>query len=558
MPGLNIAQLGGLGQKSSLTYNGYASGEMAFLFDGFEISDPSDPSEGFDVSAYLMSPEIDVTFSSLSSGLSFRQWGGGISIDPKFSEGQLFKSSVGSNGQGLLSYQKSKCHFENCVQVSFGGTYTGGQSASVRTRLQSETLENDASGLYFLTLGWVKPLKTKGFLKIRTHSQYSVTELDDYNQEFVFIDDPNAKMQYFNQFSGVSYLKEKSQLYFENNYSLRQVRNEVDSSSDIVRDDQYELLRTKIRGAHQAGEFEFLWSLQNIDVQTESALDSLSLVNKKSNSQNKSELSFQLDHDHIFKHLSLNQNVSLNVLEGYDSGFGFQQALRFKGLSWNKKSKNSSTLFFYTQYGLKNRRPSFFQLFDPQFGNLNLQNERQLFFRPQADIKWSKITRRLGLLKHNISLLYSLEDLNQRVVFLNSSTRGYTNAGKLNFQALTLEYSLQTPVFSTKAFVRHSLDSEAVTKNLPWTAQQELGLSFGLRHSRFILNSEMKWLFEMYNPSQSKMKPLLQSQATLAYQFDTDYKIGFQLNNFFNNTTAWDEGFFRQPLSWMMTLTKKI
>ncbi len=543
IPGLTIAKLGAFGQKSSLIYNGLTSGDMTFLYDGFEISDVSDPSEGFDLSAYLMSPDFDFNFVKGSTGLFFRQLGGGISVDPKYTPGQTLKTSAGSEGQGLLSYQNNYCSGESCYQIGFGGTQSDGLSASVNS-VQSSGLENDSASLYFLSLGWMKSLSSKSFVKVRTHTQYSNTDIDDYDQNFIFKDDKNAKLTFLNQFTGFTFSKENHQFFLENIYSLRNTTNSEDQFSSTERDDVYEVLRTKFRAAHQLQNFELNWSLQNINLKTNTLLQNLS----DQQAQNKIELGLQADYTSALKFMKFKQSVNFNALESFDHGIGLSQTL-----SSELQGKENQKLYFQTQYGYKDRRPSFFQLFDPQFGNSNLGNEKQFYLRPQLDLKFVNDQK-----KHNISLSYSLEDVQSNVIFENTNGGGYANSNSLALNNITLEYAYEGMKLTSKAFYRQSLDSESVTKILPWTAQKEVGFGFGFRQRLLTISTDIKWLFEMSNPSQSKIQELVQSQVGLTYQMDTQNRISLQLNNVFNDKKIWDEGFNRQPFSWMMTLTKNI
>ncbi len=539
VPGLTIAKLGSLGQKTSLRYGIFSSGDMTFLYDGFEISDSSDPSEGFDLSSFLITPQFDFSLSRNATGLFSRQTGGVLNIDPKFDEGYLFKSSVGSESQGLLSFQKNSCFKEECFQISSGGTIADGQSAATKG---SDKLENDPSKLAFLTLGWVKPISLKSgsqrFLKLRSHTQYSKTDIDDYDETFIFRDDPNADLTFLNQFLGLSYLTNNDQYFFENTFSKRDVLNNLDALSKTERQDSYQVLRNKLRGVHNINNIELFWSTQNLNLKTEN------LTSKQNIS--KLEINLQADQKIKMRHLSLLQSANFNALESFDSGFGISQTIKM-----NPEGRSIST--FQTQYGYKDRRPSFFQLFDPQFGNANLKNESQFFVRPQLDFNFGS-----SGLKHNISIQYSYEDLSRRVVFINIGDLGYKNSGQLNSSAATLEYSVKSMSFNSKAFFRQSFDKQSVMKSLPWTAQNEVGFGAGFNSRHFTVSTEIKWLMDMYNPSQNKINQLVQSQASLSYQLDTNDRISLQLNNLFNDKKIWDEGFNRQPFSWMMSLTKKI
>lgn len=564
VPGLTIAKLGAFGQKTSLVYNGFTSGDMTFLFDGFELSDVSDPSEGFDLSSYMLSPDFDFTFAKGSSGLFYRQLGGGLSIDPKYVPGQTLMTSAGSAGQTMLSYQNNVCSNESCYQIGFGGTQVDGLSASVNSRSGTGPLENDSASLYFLSLGWVKSLSSKSLLKIRTHSQYSNTEIDDYDENFIFKDDKNASLNFFNQFVGLNYSNENHQYFFENIYSVRNVANDVDGFSLTERDDSYGVLRTKVRSSHQIKQFEINWFLQNINLSTQT-------INNLEN-LNKVEVGFQADYSSFLKGIKFRNSANFNALQSFDFGVGLSQTIRTEAINFpiqknknlvldtnqlaNLKESNRLKLYFQTQYGYKDRRPSFFQLFDPQFGNSNLANERQFFFRPQLDL--DIYGDGVGKPKHNISMYYSLENMDSKVVFQNTNGGEYINSGKLTLNNLTLMYSLEGLKMATKAFYRQSLDSESVTEVLPWTAQKEVGFGFSFRQRLLTLSADVKWLFEMSNPSQNKIQELVQSQMGVSYQIDTQSRISLQLNNVFNDKKIWDEGFNRQPFSWMMTLTKKI
>lgn len=564
VPGLTIAKLGTFGQKTSLVYNGFTSGDMTFLFDGFELSDVSDPSEGFDISSYMMSPDFDFTFAKGSSGLFYRQLGGGLSIDPKYVPGQTLMTSAGSAGQTMLSYQNNVCSNESCYQIGFGGTQADGLSASVNSRAGTDLLENDSSSLYYLSFGWVKSLSSKSLVKVRAHTQYSTTEIDDYDENFIFKDDKNASLNFFNQFVGLNYSNDHHQYFFENIYSVRNVANDVDGFSLTKRDDSYEVLRTKVRSSHQIKKFEINWFLQNINLTTKT-IGNLENLNKV-------EVGFQADYNTFLKGIKFKHSANFNALQSFDFGVGLSQTLRTEAIDFslqkNKKlalkishpvelkESNHSKLYFQTQYGYKDRRPSFFQLFDPQFGNPNLTNERQFFFRPQIDLELSNDAARKT--KHNISISYSLENMNSKVVFQNTNGGEYVNSDQLTLNNLTLMHTLEGLKMASKVFYRQSLDSESVTEVLPWTAQKEVGFGFSFRQRLLTLSADIKWLFEMSNPSQNKIQELVQSQMGVSYHIDTQSRINLQLNNVFNDKKIWDEGFNRQPFSWMMTLTKKI
>lgn len=562
-PGLTIAKLGTLGQKTSLRFNSYSSGELTFLFDGFEISDPSDPNEGFELGSFLMVPQFDMQFSnSQSLGLFSRQAGGVISIDPQLNSKSYVHSAGGSLGQGLLAVQKNMCSLKECLSLGVGGTMADGTSASSNSQMSTSILESDEARLGFLSLGWHRQLGADRLVKLRAHSQYSKVDIDDYDENFIFRDDPNANLQTWNHFLGVSYLTNSNQYFFENIYSDREVLNQSDLTNPVSRDEQYRVLRTKLRGSHKIystpkdvfTDLDFYWFGQNVDLQTQQQGSLIPTTQSKELSR--LEAGIQLDQKLRLDAVTGKSSASVNALEGFDFSYSLTQS--FESGIWS--SANQSAIL-QANFGANQRRPSLFQLFDPQFGNGQLENEKQIFFRPK--LKWSFTKNNIE--KHNISVDYFLENINQRVVFTeipSTGNFGYRNSGQLTSNSLILDYAHESPASTSRIFYRRSLDSVATLQSLPWMARQEFGLGQSL-HSRvwgrqFDMSVDIKWLQGMYNPSREQIGNLVQSQGTLSYQIDTNDRISLQLNNLFNDKRIWDEGFQRQPFSWMLSVTKTI
>lgn len=567
-PGLTVAKLGSMGQKTSLRYNSYTTGDLTFLFDGFEISDPSDPSEGFEVSSFLLMPNFDLKISSTESmGVFSRQLGGVISIEPFTSEDSYVRSAFGSENQGLVSVQKNFCKDRQCLSLSGGGTYVNAQSASTHSRVppsgSPSTLESDAVGLGYLSLGYQKQLGSTRMLKVRAHSQYSKTDIDDYNENFIYKDDPNARLQSSNHFLGLSLISDSSQLFFENTFLNRLLKNEWDEHSATVRDESYTVFRSKLRGSHhlvpsRIKGLDFYWYAQSLNLNTKKIADDLSSVlssSLMSDTKNLSrvEAGFQIDKKSLFENTELITSVNFNELSGFGSGYGVSQSVQRPLL--NAESSNTQLL---TYFGFKERRPSFFQLFDPQFGNLNLDPEQLFFLRP----KLKTVFIDTALMKHNISLEYFYESLNSRVVYLASPQPGYGNSGRIRSNSFVFDYQLELSNFTTRAFYRKSLDSEQILKSLPWSTSEEIGFGGSFQSKIggriWALSTDIKWLMGMFSPSQKQIGNLVQSQANLSFQIDANDRINLQLNNIFNDKKIWDEGFRRQSFSWMVALTKTI
>lgn len=554
IPGLTIAKLGSLGQKTSLRYNTFTSGDLTFLFDGFEISDPSDPSEGFDISSFLLAPQFDLKISNVdNSGLSSRQLGGVVSIDPLLNSKSYIHSAAGSANQGLISVQKNKCNQSECYNWGLGGTYSEGQSAATNT-LSQTALENDAASLGYLSVGWQKAFSSGSMLKLRAHSQFTQTDIDDYNENFIFADDPNAKLESSNHFLGLSYQTNSHQLFFENTLSFRNILNSSDLLNPIERDETYEVFKSKIRGSHSLTPYtsikglDFFWYGQNSNVFTEKVLESEDVVQTH---LNRWEFGAQVDKKNAFQNFQMVHSLNYSALEGYGPGYAFSQTL-----STNLISSEFLSSGLQTYIGAKERRPSFFQLFDPQFGNQNLQNEQHVFVRPKIAFEFANVR------KHNISAEYFYEHINSRVSFQSLPEPKYQNSGRLNSNSLIVEYTMLMANSTFRIFYKHSFDSEMTLKSLPWLTEEELGVGGTLR-ARVLgrvldLTTDIKWLFGMYNPSGKQVGNLVQSQAGLAYQFNTNDRISLQLNNLFNDKKIWDEGFQRQSFSWMLGLTKSI
>lgn len=562
-PGLTIAKLGPAGQKTSLRYNSFTTGDLTFLYDGFEISDISDPAEGFDVSSFLMVPEFNFSLTSSGTpGIFSRQTGGVLTIDSLFDSKSYWHSGIGSQGQTSMVVQKNKCSVFQCLSFGVGGSYTDGLSASLKQRVEGQSLENDTAGLGFLSLGWQREIAGRHLLKVRAYSQWTRTDIDDYDTNFIFKDDPNAKLVNQNHFLGVSYLTEHHQLFFENILSDRELTNPYDSHNENDRHESYKTFKSKLRGAHnfknkKDGPFNNLdvfWFSQKADVHT---------VQENANSPREEK------HMNLWEAgLQLNKNYSLgnrlkgisganvNALEGLGVGKGVSQS--FESVLVARDHQRS---VLNIHLGLRERRPSFFQLFDPQFGNSKLGFEEQFYFRPK--VYW--VLSGKDESKHNISLEYFYEDIESRVVFLWDESKGeslYQNTGRLNSKSFILDYSYKTPRFLGRMFFRRSLDSSQVLASLPWLSQEDIGLGaeyyFQMIGRPLAVSMDIKWLSGMYNPSGKQVGNLVQSQASLSYQFDMNDRVSLQLNNIFNDKKIWDEGFQRQPFSWMLSLTKTI
>jgi outer membrane cobalamin receptor len=562
-PGLTIAKLGALGQKTSIRFNSFASGDLTLLFDGFEISDPSDPSEGFELSSFLMTPQFDFKFSNSDKvGVFSRQAGGVLAIDPGMTTKSYVHSGGGSDGQGLLSVQKNNCSDKQCLSLGLGGTFADGISASTNSNVGTNTPGADQASLGFLSLSWHRQLSSQKMIKIRAHSQYSNIEIDDYDDSFVFRDDPNAKLETLNHFLGVSYINENNQYFFENTFSDRILNNEPDAGNPISKDERYKVFRSKIRGAHtlyQNPKAKFVdlnlyWYGQSVLLETSQTGNAL--PEDQSKELSRLEVGLQLDQKIKLKSVAGVSSVNVNSLEGFSSSYGVSQSVE---TALYQKSKQALNL--QTHFGLNERRPSLFQLFDPQFGNSDLANEQLFYLRPK--IKWTLNSKET--MQHNISLDYYWENIDSRVVFItdtNSGLVGYQNSGRLNSNSLIFDYALKSLRGSSHFFFRQSLDAEDTLRSLPWLARQEWGLGQSLRTAiagrTLEFSLDIKWLLGMYSPSQKQLGNLVQSQGTISYQYDTNDRISLQLNNLFNDKKIWDEGFQRQPLSWMLSLTKTI
>lgn len=548
-PGLTVPKLGSLGQRTSLKFNSYASGDLTLLFDGFEISDLSDPSEGFDISNYLMMPDFSYSLSTnQSAGLFARQQGGVLSISPTYDNQTKFRTSVGSSAQTLLSAQTNKCRGINCYSLALGGNYANPRSASTNKSL-NKSLERDEAFLGFLSFGWQRSLFKSRALKLRFHSQYSRTDIDDYNDKFIFSDDPNARVAFQNYFLGISYLTPKSQYFLENTISLRSTSNRADSETETSEDESYSVVKTRLRAEHDLKNYTLYWNLENLNLET--------TKETLKEGQSKTAGGLQVDQGLTLGNLTGSNSLSLNGLEGLDVGYSLSQKLNYifnesEIVNW------SANLF----YGVSERRPSFIQVFDPQFGNPNLSNESLFFVRPQ--VNWSFISGGenpdIGsrTMKHNISAQFFYENLDSRVVFESGDSPGYANTGKLKTNDAILKYSLSDTKKSLNVFYKQGFNSEGVRKALPWSTGREWGLGLGYSLGNLNLSSDLKLLMDMFNPSGLRTGNILQSQAQLSYQFNSKQLINLQLTNIFNDKKVWDVGFRRQSFSWMLTLTKTI
>ncbi len=562
-PGLTIAKLGTLGQKTSLRLHSFAASELTLLYDGFEISDPSDPGEGFDLSGLLIMPQFSLTTSqSAQLGLFSRQVGGVLSIDPGLTEKSYVHSAAGSEGQGLLAVQKNLCQKWQCLSLGLGGTLAQGASASSEQSGVQNPLESDQASLGILSLSWFRQMDADRLFKLRLHSQFGSTDIDDYDQNMIFRDDPNANLKTSNHFLGLSFIDKSDQYYFENTYSDRIINNRSDAINSIETDERYKVFRSKLRGTHTLlqnfksafSSLNLYWYSQMVQLET-SQVNNLN-DNPKTTDLAKLELGLQLDQEQKIRTVRGITSFSLNGLEGFKTTYGISQTASHK-----INISEEQNLILQTKFGYNERRPSLFQLFDPQFGRPNLQNEEQFFLRPE--IKWNYLAPKGKI--HNISANYFWEYMNSRVVFRNdmaTSSMGYQNSGRLSSNSLMLDYQFQSLQTSTRLFFRQSLDEEVTLKSLPWLARQEWGLGQSLRTQilgqTVAFGVDIKWLLGMYNPSAKQIGNLVQSQGSITYQVDTNDRVSLQLNNLFNDKKIWDEGFQRQPFSWMLSLTKVI
>ncbi len=561
VPGLVMPKLGSLGQKTSLRFNNYTAGDLVFLLDGFEVSDPTEPAEGFDISSFLMTPKLDFKVSNEDSiGLFSRQAGGIISVETTDDESSYIHSAFGSFGQGLLTVQKIICDSKECFNFGLGGTFADGQSASSNSNGNSGGLESDNAHVGYFSFTWRKQTKANEMIKLRFHSRLSQTDIDDYDNEFLIRDDPNAKLKNNNYFLGISYLLNRQEFFFENTYIDRDIDNDPDLTNPTIRKEAYRVYRSKVRAAHNIyksrksflTDLDIYWYGQSVNLDT----SQLALVSGNQNrfSLSKFESGVQLDQKINFGSVVGTTSASLNILDGFDQNFGLVQTFGSNVFSFAKaKGKAKINL------GLKQRRPSFFQLFDPEFGNLNLTSEKLFYIRPETFIVLKSKN-----LKHNISLQYFFENIDSRVVFTQANTglSKYENIGRLNSNSFIFSYNIDASQFQSHAFFRQSFDTEETLRQLPWLAKQELGLGSSaatrIVGQIFDVGINVKWLLGMYNPSGKQIGNLVQSQAQVSYHLDTTDRITLQLNNLFNDKKIWDEGFQRQPFSWMLSLTKTI
>ncbi len=197
VPGVDVVRNGGLGQPSSVFIRGGKSEYTLVIIDGVEANDPFSPGRSFDFSNLMTDniERIEVLRGPQSTLYGSDAMAGVINIitrkgkgKPRFSlsaEGGSFNSrraSASVSGAGrAVDYSLSLSRLESdgisAADERDGNTERDGYTNTTVSGRVGIAL-SESSDLDFVLRGWD-----------------TETQADDYNELFVFADDPNAKLE---------------------------------------------------------------------------------------------------------------------------------------------------------------------------------------------------------------------------------------------------------------------------------------------------------------------------------------------------------------------------
>lgn len=380
VPGISIAQQGGLGKLNSLFMRGANANHTLVLIDGVEVNDPSSPSNAFDLSNLQTSnierieivrgPQSTLYGSDALAGIIyvFTEQGGD---ENKFS----FQTEGGSNsfykGSGQLTGSYSLFNYS----VNFSRLATEGISASNEKygNTEKDGYSNNSFSS-FLSAQVLDNMK----LSLRYRHTNSSADLDQGTQ---FGDDPNytygIEENIFNTAVNYNLFNNKWKQKLSGSV-LRRISESIDEP-----DDNNPGSSTNITNATRT-KFEWLNNLSFIPYNVITI--GLETELEKANTEYIS-IGEWGPFESIFPSQEMRTNsVFLQNQLMLDGGFSAIAGLRFDE---NEKFGNHSTYklgasFWFDKtntkikanYGTGFKAPSLFYLFDPAFGNPDLKPEQ--------------------------------------------------------------------------------------------------------------------------------------------------------------------------------------
>lgn len=377
--GISIAQQGGIGKLNSLFMRGANANHTLVLIDGVEVNDPSSPGNAFDLS-HLQTENVDrieIVRGAQSTLYGSDALAGIINIFTQPGS-DINKLQLRTEG-GSNSYYKGSGHFTGSYDlldysINFSRLSTEGISAA-----NEKYGNNEADGYVNNSFSSLLGVQILQNLKLNLNYRFTdaSTDLDQGNK---LGDDPNytydIEENIFHSSLNWDLFDEKWQQKFSGSV-LRRIsksKNEPDEINPGSSTNFTNATRTKFEWLNN---LKFIpYNIVTIGFETEL---------EKANTEYKSESEFG-PFESVFpsQQMRTNSVFAQNQLI-LDGGFSAVAGLRYDD---NEKYGGHSTFkvgvsYFYNKtgtklkanYGTGFKAPTLFYLFDPAFGNPNLNPE---------------------------------------------------------------------------------------------------------------------------------------------------------------------------------------
>ena len=443
LSGVNIIQYGGAsGQVASLFLRGGLASDVLILVDGIELKDPSSPDRSIDISfidfnnveriEVLKGPSSGIYGSDAMTGVIHI-----ITKKPKMKDG--IYSTITSGSYDTISSQKTiiKNLPKVRYQASLKTIYTKGISTVKEANAEPERIDDDGYLENAIAFQADRKLSEKFQTNVVLKYKHRELEYDDFNtNENLPVEDPNAESDQ-TYFLGMAKLTAnfipntlKSSFSFE--HSLWNRKYKIDPTSE----DFYRSHMEKFLLLNHVKTSLFATSTLGLEYEKET-MHSESIKGKSTDTLG-TFLEQRMDIDPFFG--------AANIRYEHNSKAGDSLSYR---LSLGATIENTNATV-RGSYGKSKRRPSLFQLFDPQYGNPDLEKESLKGFDLGLEYSWKNET----IYKAN----YFNYDAKNRVVWENQR---YINLdkSKLSGIELGLSHPLHKDKISFSGSYTHLIDA---------------------------------------------------------------------------------------------------